>query len=220
MKNAARIGFPAALISFIAAAGYSAVQLLQILGILAPPWDEILIYSFSLGIAPPFLVAMLAFHYSVPEEKRMATHGALLFATMYTLFACLVYVVQLAVSIPASRAAKTSGIGVLVLTQHSLFWTLDALAYIMMGISTFFAAFACSCDNRQRWLRRFLLINGLFVPVIAFVYFYPQFSIPLLLAASPWIITCPGSILLIAIYFYGQGHVRKAIRPSKALSPE
>ena len=50
----------------------------------------------------------------------------------------------------------------------------------------------------------FFLANGLFTPVIAFVYFYPQFSYGLLLLALPWVITVPGSIFLLALSFKGQ----------------
>src|SRR5262249_22506512 len=45
------------------------------------------------------------------------------------------------------------------------------------------------------------LANGLFTAVIAFVYWYPVFSTKLLLLASPWVVTGPGSIWLLAIYF-------------------
>ena len=45
------------------------------------------------------------------------------------------------------------------------------------------------------------LANALLTPVVALVYFYPHFSIPLLFLASPWIITTPGSLLLLALYF-------------------
>jgi hypothetical protein len=73
------------------------------------------------------------------------------------------------------------------------------LGYICMGISTFFLRPAFSEDHK--WLRRFLFANGMVVPVISFVYFYPHFSTALLFIGLPWIITAPGSLLLLAVFF-------------------
>lgn len=196
------IGFYAAVVSFAAAISYSIIQLLQVLQLILPPWDTILIYSFSLCIAPPFLVAMLALHYTILPERKIFTQGALLFAAIYTAFAYFVYTIQLAVALPLSLSGKAVGMQVIVLTEHSFFWALDALAYINMGIATFFAAFALGKNTTEKWLKWFFLLNGLLTPVIAFVYFYPHFSTSLLMLASPWMITCPGSLLLLALYFW------------------
>jgi hypothetical protein len=37
--------------------------------------------------------------------------------------------------------------------------------------------------------------------MIALVYFYPRFSIPLLFLGTPWLVTAPGSFLLLALMF-------------------
>lgn len=201
MKKTALIGLAASITAFIAASGYCIVQTLQILHVLKPPMDSILIYAFSLAIAPPFALAILAFHHITPLAKRLYTHAALLFAALYTGFASLVYPVQLAVAIPFTAAGKAAGIQVIVMSEHSFFWTLDAMAYIYMGISTLFAGLALEGVGRAKWLKRFLLLNGCIVPLIVLVYFYPHFSTGLLMAASPWAVTCPGAIALLAIYF-------------------
>ena len=49
--------------------------------------------------------------------------------------------------------------------------------------------------------RRFFLANALVTPMIALVYFYPRFSIPLLFLGTPWLVTGPGSFLLLALMF-------------------
>lgn len=195
------LGFYAALIAFIAASGYSVVQLLQILGVLRFPWDAILIYGFSLCIAIPFMLAILALYYTAPRHKRIWSHAALLLAVLYAVYATFVYVVQLGVAIPKTVRGEEASVQVLVLTEHSFFWTLDALTYICMGLSTLFAAFVFANEGFQKWVRWFLLANAFLTPVVALVYFYPHFSIPLLFLASPWMITAPGSMLLLALYF-------------------
>lgn len=198
-KNIAKVGFLASITAFLAAAGYGVAQILQVAGVITYPLDAILIYSFSLGIAPPFLLAMLTLHHIVPDNGKFWSHAALLSALMYTVYVVLMYTVQLATVIPLSL--RDSRETLLTVTPHSFFWTLDALGYICMGLSTLFAALVFNKGGAQKWLRRFLLANGMIIPLIAFAYFYPHFSTWILLIGSPWIITAPGSILLLAIFF-------------------
>jgi hypothetical protein len=192
-----RVGFWSALIAFLASVGYSVVQVLQVLRILVWPTDVILIYAFSFCIAWPFMLAVLALHYSTPAEKKLWSHAGLLFAVMYATYVTLMYAVQLGTAIPLALRGTPNVY--LVVDRYSLFWTLDAMGYICMGLATLFAA--PTFTPSEKWTRRFFFANGLFTAVIAFVYFYPVFSIPLLLLATPWIITSPGSLLLLAICF-------------------
>jgi len=193
-----RIGYISALISFIVIVGYAVAQIAQVAGVVRYPLDAILIYGFSLAIAAPFLSALLVLHYKVPVDKQFWTHAALLFAVMYNVFVTIMYVVQLTVVIPYD--VKDTA---LVVQPHSFFWTLDALGYIAMGVATLFAAFAFSSE--QRVLKNFFLANAFTTPLIAFVYFYPNFSVGVLFIASPFIITAPGAMLALAIYFRHEG---------------
>ena len=61
----------------------------------------------------------------------------------------------------------------------------------------------------QKWVRYACLAHALVTPLIAFVYFYPHFSNNLLLVATPWAITAPLFMLLIAIYFKKGFEIRK-----------
>ena len=193
-----KLGFWSAFVAFVAAAGYSVAQILQVVGIVGPPWDGIFIYGFSLFIATPFMLALLALHYVTPEENRFWSHAAVLFAVIYTTYVTLNYVVQLTAVIPYVAPNP-----VLVQTPHSLLWTFDALGYIALGLATLFAVPLFAKQGLQKWLRWFFLANGLITPVIAFVYFYPDFSTTLLLLGLPWIVTAPGSMLLLALFFRG-----------------
>jgi hypothetical protein len=103
--------------------------------------------------------------------------------------------------IPRSLQGSRDEIRVLDQTPHSLFWDVDALRYIFLGFATLFAVPVLSKTGRERWLRRFFLANGLVTPLIAFVYFYPDFSVTLLLLGSPWMVTATGSILLLTLFF-------------------
>lgn len=192
-------GYRSALVAFVGGVGYDVAQVLQLIGILKPPWDGILIYGFSLVIAAPFMVAMVALHHQTPPERVFWSHTALLMSVVYLTYVTLNYVVQLAVVIP--RLAPEASLAVLDQTPHSLFWTLDALGYIFLGAATLFAVPVFAGSASRRWVRRFFLANAFVTPMIALVYFYPRFSIPLLLLGTPWLVTAPGSFLLLALMF-------------------
>jgi hypothetical protein len=192
-------GYRSASVAVVGSAGYDVAQVLQLIGLLKPPWDGILIYGFSLVIAAPFMVAMVALHHQTPSELRFWSHTALLMSVVYVTYVTLNYVVQLAVVIP--RLTTEASLAVLDQTPHSLFWTLDALGYIFLGAATLFAVPVFTGSASRRWVRRFFLANALVTPTIALVYFYPRFSIPLLFLGTPWLVTAPGSFLLLALMF-------------------
>ena len=115
---------------------------------------------------------------------------------MYATYVTLNYVVQLTAVIPYAAPNP-----VLVQTPHSLFWTVDALGYIALGLATLFAVPLFAKQGRQKWVRWFFSANGLIIPQFVIVYFYPNFSTTLLLLGLPWIVTAPGSMLLLALFF-------------------
>lgn len=181
------VGRWAATIAFLGVLAFGVVQTLQVLGLVSGLLSDGLIFGTSLAIAPPFLVAMLALHHLTEGERRFFSQGAVSFATLYAAFAMLIYVVQLASVIPAQIAGSAAP--ELVVTPHSLFWTVDALAYISMGIASLFAAFALPRRAENAWLFRACIAHAAVTPLIAIVYFYPAFSIPLLLLGTPWLVT-------------------------------
>jgi hypothetical protein len=200
-KTIYRVGFWTGIIAFAATLAFFIAQILQILKVFNYPWDEILIYGFSLCITIPFLLEMLALHYTVPPEKKYWSHAALIFTSFYVLFVSANYVVQLATVIPMTLKGNAEGIGILIQTPHSLFWNFDAIGYIFMGLATLFAVPAFERTGFQKWVRLVFLIHALVTPLIAFVYFYPVFSDKLLLIGLPWGITAPAAMLVLAIMF-------------------
>ena len=193
------LGFWSALVAFVAAVGFSVALVLQVGVVLVFPWDGILIFGFSLGIATPFMLAILALHYSVPNEKKIWSHAALLFAVIYTVYVTLNYVVQLSTVIPMTAPAEE--IRMLNQTPHSLLWDADGLGYIFMGLATLFAVPVFAQQGRERWVKWFFLANGLMIPLVAATYFYPNYSLAVLLLSIPWGITLPGSMVLLAFFF-------------------
>jgi hypothetical protein len=191
-------GFWAAVAALAGAIGYILSVLLQVMSMLSPTQDAVVAFVSSLAIAPSLLVAVVALHYTVPPEKRFWTHVAVQLAT-----------VQLATVLPAGYswtftdpAGTPRPLSVLNQTPHSLMWDVDGLAYIFLNLSTLFAARAFELHGPQRVIRRVFLANASITPLFAIAYFWPHFSVPiLLLGGIPWSITVPASMLALTIFF-------------------
>jgi len=193
------IGYWSGLAAATATIAYDVVQVLQIVGAVHYPLDEILIYGTSLCIVIPFLLQMLAFHHLTSPDKQFWTHGALLFSTLYAVFVTANYVVQLATVIPSKLSGAYDAIQVLEQTPHSLFWNYDAIGYISMGLATLVAIPALDTSGFERWVRASFLAHALVTPLITVVYFYPTYSEALLLFGFPWAITGPVFMVLLAL---------------------
>ena len=197
-----KMGFWSGFIAFLTTVAFVVVQMLQLLGILSYPWDEILIYGTSFCIVVPFILEMLALHHVAPKEKKIWSHAGLIFTIIYAVFVIANYVVQLATVIPMTLNGRSDEIGVLIQTPHSLFWNFDAIGYIFMGLATLITVPIFRKKGFQGRVRIVFLIHGVVTTaLIAVVYFYPDFSDELLLLGLPWTITAPACMLLLAIIF-------------------
>jgi hypothetical protein len=205
-SSIARIGFRSGLAAFSSAIAYDVVQVLQILGVLHFPLDEILIFGTSLCIIVPFVLEMLALHYSTVEDNRYWTHAAVVFTTMYAVFGSANYVIQLTTVIPAKLHGTLAPFQVLEQTPHSLLWDFDALAYIAMGIAMLLVSPALENSGVERWARRSCIANLAATALAGVVYFYPTFSSKVLLLGLPWAVTAPLTMLLLAVAIRRKPH--------------
>ena len=204
MPTLGRIGFWSGLAAFSATVAYDVVQILQVVGVLHFPLDEILIFGTSLCIVVPFVFEILALHYSRPAAKRFWTHGGLIFATMYAVFGTANYAVQLTTVIPAKLRGSADAVRVLEQTPHSLLWDFDAVAYIAMGLTALVIIPALEDTAAERRVRIASLANAVATVLAGIVYFYPTYSNRLLLLGFPWGITAPLFMLLLGIALRGR----------------
>jgi hypothetical protein len=207
-KTIATIGYWSALIAFIGAVGYVVSVPLQIFNLTTPLENATIAFGFSLLMPIPFLLTMLALHHTVPEEKRFWTHASITLAVVYVVYCTLNYVVQLVTVIPAgyfwtfeNQLGTQGPLSLLNQTPHSLFWDIDGLGYIFLNLATIFAIPVFEKQGLQKWVRWFFIANGLITPFFAIAYFYPNFSVSVLMLGAPWAITVPGSLLLLALFF-------------------
>ena len=169
-KRIGEVGYWSGLAAFASIVAYDVVQILQLVGVLRFPLDEILIYGTSLCIVVPFVITILSLHYLTPADKQFWTHASLALTTIYAVFVTANYVVQLVTVIPAKMAGASEAIRLLEQTPHSLFWNFDAIGYISMGLATLFAIPALSNTGFERWVRRSFIAHALVTPLIAVVY--------------------------------------------------
>lgn len=200
-KRINKIGFWWGLFAFSFTLAYVIIQILQVMGIISYPFDEILIYSISLCIVIPFVLEMLALHYVTPDEKKFWSHAALIFSIIYSVFVTANYVVQLATVIPMKLKGQGEEIRILEQTPHSLFWDFDALGYIFMGLAMLMALPVFRKHGFEKWVRLSFLANAGITPLISIVYFYPTYSNKLLFLGFPWAITAPFAMLMLALLF-------------------
>ena len=199
MSQLGRIGFRAGLAACAATIAYDVAQVLQVLGVLHYPLDEILIFGASLCIVVPFVLEMLALHYSTPIERRFWTHAGLIFTTMYAVFATANYVIQLTTVIPAKLRGMPDTVRVLEQTPHSLLWNFDAIAYMAMGLTALLIIPALRRSGFERWVRLACMAHVVATVLAGIVYFSPTYSNKLLMLGFPWGITAPCFMLLVGI---------------------
>jgi hypothetical protein len=201
MRQVPKVGFLAAAAAFAAIVLFGIAQVLQVVNVLRPPLDGILLYGFSLCIVIPFMISMLALHYSATAETKFWSSAALIFTIMYGTYVTLNYTVQLATVIPLTLQHRLDEVRILDQTPHSFLWDVDALGYICMGFATLFGSVVFENSGADKWAKRFFIGNAIMTPVIALVYFYPTFSIALLMLGAPWIVTAAGSMFCLAMHF-------------------
>lgn len=199
--NVYKIGFRAGIMAFAANALFIVAQSLQLLRLLSYPYDEIFIYGFSLCIVLPFVIEILALHYVTESDNKFWSHAALIFTVIYAVFVSANYVIQLATVIPMNLKGEADKVAVLVQYPHSMFWDFDAVGYICMGLASAFVLPVFKNQGLDKWVRISFLANAVVTPLIAFVYFYPDFTETILLLAIPWTITAPTMMLLLALWF-------------------
>lgn len=152
--------------------------------------------SLLLGIS--FVVLMVSIHYIADSPKRIWSHVAVVFASMYATLVSIVYYIQLAFVMPRIARGETEDIQILIFEPFDSFlYAVDVFGYSLMSLSTLFAAAVFKLQGIERWIRWALIANGCLIPFLALQMYYP----PLIWGGSLWGITFPAATLLLALHF-------------------
>ncbi len=162
------------------------------------PLGLIVLLTPSLFLGASFLVLMVCVHQLASHDRKVWSHAAIAFATIYAALISINYFVQLTWVTPRIASGRTQGIEPFLFTPFDSFlYAVDILGYSFMSLSTLFAAQVFTGSGLQRVARRFLIANGLLLPFVA-LQMYVHWLIWL---AALWAVTFPGSTWSLAILF-------------------
>jgi hypothetical protein len=202
-----RLGFWSAVLATIFSLSYVVAQVFEWLGALGSKGGPsngstvtglivLLTPSFFLGSS--FLLLMVSVHYLAGPDRKVWSHAALVFATVYAVLISTVYFVQLTLVAPRLARGDTTGLEpFLFVPFDSFLYAVDILGYSFMSLATLFAARVFVGGADDRLVRWFLTANGLLLPFIALQMYLHQ----LIWIAALWAITFPASTWALAARF-------------------
>jgi hypothetical protein len=165
---------------------------------LSTPLGIVVLLTPSLFLGSAFLVLMLSVHQATSPERRIWSHAAVAFSTVYTVLISLNYFVQLTWVGPRLSAQRPQGLEpFLFVPFDSFLYAVDILGYSFMSVATLFAALAIPGGGIARIARWFLVANGLLLPFIAL----QMYVHGLIWFAAFWAVTFPGATWSLALHF-------------------
>lgn len=166
----------------------------------------------SLLLGPAFLVLLVSINETAPRERRVWSHAAVAFGTVYTVLVTMNYFVQLTFVAPRMAQGRTAGIEMFLFTPFDSFlYSVDLLGYSFMSLATLFAAAVFTAPGAERVARRFLVANGLLLPFLVGQLYFPVLIWP----AALWAVTFPGATWTIARLFSKVGDRTARTEPSR-----
>lgn len=198
-------GFWSAILSAIFYLAFDVAEAMNLSGALTTPyWITITVYGPSLLIALSFVVLMVSLHNSVSQGRMFWTSLALTFAIIYATLNCFIYVIQVLVIAPSFVHGTFDKLALFGMSQdnplssgNSPLVAVNALAYMLMSVSTFFASFAIAGKGLNRWARILLRIHGAVAPTVIGALIWPG----LILVSATVGITYPIAAILLALVF-------------------
>ena len=202
------IGFWSAVFATVFSITYVIGQLAEWLGWLgsgggpenaSTPLGLVVLLTPSLFLGTAFLLVTVSIHQLASPDRKIWSHAAVVFATMYTVLISINYFVQLTWVTPRLAAGRTAGIEqFLFVPFDSFLYAVDILGYSFMSVATLFAAMVFTGEGVQKVARWFLISNGLLLPFIALQMYWHS----LIWIAALWAVTFPGAVWSIAVVFH------------------
>ena len=206
-RSAQTLGFWSAVLATVFSLAYVVGQLAEWAGWLgsqggpesaSTPLGIVVLLTPSILLGSSFLVVTICIHQLAPAERRVWSHAATAFATIYATLISIVYFVQLTLVAPRLATGRTDGIEMFLFVPFDSFlYAVDILGYSFMSVATLFAAMVFTGHGRERAVRTLLLANGLLLPFIAL----QMYAHALIWIAALWAVTFPASTWALALWF-------------------
>jgi hypothetical protein len=178
------------------------------------PFGLAVLLTPSILLGSSFLVLTVSIHGLAPRDRKIWSHCAVAFATVYTVLISMVYFVQLTLVAPRLARGEMEGIELLRFVPfNSFLYAVDILGYSFMSLSTLFASRVFTGGGQERLVRLFLTANGLLLPFLALqMYFHG-----LIWGGALWAVTFPASTWALAVLF---SRIEPTVGPISRLSSE
>jgi hypothetical protein len=201
------VGFWSAVFATLFSVTYVVAQLAEWSGLLGSAGGPessstvsglVVLLTPSLFLGPAFLLLVVSIHQLAASDRKIWSHAAVAFATVYTVLISLNYFVQLTWVAPRLATGRIEGTEpFLFVPFDSFLYSVDILGYSFMSVATLLAARVFTGGGQERVVRLFLTANGLLLPFIA-LQMYVHW---LIWIAALWAVTFPGSTWSLAILF-------------------
>ncbi len=201
------VGFWSAVLATIFSVTYVVAQIAEWMGLMgsgggadnaSTPFGLVMLLTPSLFLGSAFLALIVSIHCVTSADRKVFSHAAVAFATVYTALISINYYVQLTWVMPRLAAGRTEGIEQFLFTPFDSFlYAVDILGYSFMSVATLFAARVFTGRGIERVVRVSLTANGLLLPFIA-LQMYVHW---LIWIAALWAVTFPASTGSLAILF-------------------
>jgi hypothetical protein len=201
------VGFWSAVLATLFSLTYDVGQIAEWTGLMgsgggaenaSTPLGLLVLLTPSLFLGSSFLLLVVSIHELSSPDRKIWSHAAVVFATVYTVLISINYFVQLAWVAPRLARGQVQGIEPFLFTPFDSFlYAVDILGYSFMSLATLFAARVFTGGGQERVVRRFLTANGLLLPFIAL----QMYVHGLIWIAALWAVTFPGSTWSLAILF-------------------
>jgi len=201
------VGFWSAVLATVFSVTYVVAQIAEWMGLMgsgggadnaSTPLGLVILLTPSLFLGSAFLALVVSIHYVTSPDRKVWSHAAVAFATVYTALISINYYVQLTWVMPRLAAGRTEGIEQFLFTPFDSFlYAVDILGYSFMSVSTLFAARVFTGKEIERVVRVCLTANGLLLPFIALQMYIHW----LIWIAALWAVTFPASTWSLAVLF-------------------
>ncbi|HJQ65275.1 MAG TPA: hypothetical protein VJ816_02805 [Gemmatimonadales bacterium] len=205
------VGFWSAVLATVFSITYDVGQIAEWLGWLgsqggpessSTPLGIVVLLTPSLFLGSSFLVLVVSIHQAASLDRKVWSHSAVVFATIYAALISINYFVQLAWVGPRLAAGRIEGMEpFLFVPFDSFLYAVDILGYSFMSLASLFAAMVFTGKGPERIVRWFLIANGLLLPFIALQMYVHS----LIWIAALWAVTFPGATWSLAILFRRAG---------------
>jgi hypothetical protein len=206
-KSTKAVGFWSAVLATVFSITYDIGQIAEWLGWLgsqggpessSTPLGIYVLLTPSLFLGSSFLVLIVSTHQLSSPDRKIWSHVAIVFATVYTVLVSINYYVQLVWVAPRLAAGQPQGTEPFqFVVFDSFLYAVDILGYSFMSLATLFAAWVFTGKGLERTARIFLIANGLLIPFIALQMYWHW----MIWIAALWSVTFPGSTWSLAILF-------------------